>query len=103
MTSDGSKVFFTTTDKLALDDGDSSADIYVDEIGTSGLAVPKLVSVKSNGDPSNDNACNPVTEWNTVEPGLNCDAVAIGGGGGVAPDNGTFYFLSPELLDGVEG
>ena len=69
----------------------------------SGPAVPQLVSVKSDGEPSNSSACNPVTEWNTVEPGPNCDAVALGGGAGVAPGNGTLYFLSPELLDGANG
>jgi hypothetical protein len=103
MSADGSKVFFTTRDKLTGADSDSSADIYMDEVGTSGPAVPQLVSVKSNGEASNASGCQPEIEWNTVEPGPNCDAVALGGGAGVAPANGTFYFLSPELLDGANG
>jgi hypothetical protein len=104
MTSDGSKFFFTTQDKLAAGDTDSNADIYVDEIAAGGgPVVPQLVSVKSNGEPSNASSCAPVTEWNTVEPGSNCNAVALGGGGGVASGTGTFYFLSPEVLDGSSG
>jgi hypothetical protein len=103
MTADGSKVFFTTRDKLAGGDTDSNADIYMDEIGGGSTVVPRLVSVKSDGEPSNASSCHPEIDWNTVEPGPNCDAVALGGGAGVAPGNGTFYFLSPELLDGANG
>ena len=102
MSADGSKFFFTTRDQLVGADTDSNADIYVDEVGSSGPVSPQLVSVKSDGAPSNASSCHPVTEWNTVVPGPNCDAVALGGTAGVAPANGTFYFLSPELLDGTK-
>ena len=102
MTADGSRVFFTTRDQLDADDTDSSADIYVDEIDGSGPVTPELVSV-GDGGPSNSDDCHPVTDWNTVSGGPNCDAVAFAGGAGVAADEGTFYFVSPELLDGPSG
>jgi len=39
--------------------------------------------------------------WNTAGAGANCDAVAIGGGGGVAGSSGALYFLSPEQFGGL--
>jgi hypothetical protein len=99
MTEDGSRVYFTTRDQLSTADTDSSADIYVDEVGGGGTVVPELVSVTGGG-PSNSDSCHPVTDWNTVSGGPNCDAVAFAGGAGVAADEGSIYFVSPELLDG---
>ena len=63
-----------------------------------------LISTKNDGTPSNDDSCEPVanshfTHWNSVGGAPNCGAVAIGGGGGVAGGDGTFYFISPEALD----
>jgi hypothetical protein len=105
MTADGSKVFFTTVDKLLpANDTDSSADLYeaaVDSTGTLHLALLTPA-------PPGPIACNPVansdrTHWNATGAGANCDAVAVAGGGGVASATGAVYFLSPEQLDGPAG
>jgi streptogramin lyase len=103
MTAGGSKVFLTTKDKLSAADTDSSADIYEDELSGAGPVTPKLISTSSNGTPSNSNVCTPVIDWNTVSGGPNCDAVAFAGGSSVAAGDGTFYFVSPEQLDGANG
>ncbi len=99
MSEDGSRVFFTTRDKLLAADTDSSADIYMAEIDSQGTVTLHLIST------TNSDACNPVENeerphWNTVGATANCDAVAIGGGGGIGTTSGSIYFLSPELLDG---
>jgi hypothetical protein len=99
MTEDGSKVFFTTKDRLLAADTDSSADIYEAEVDSKGNVTLHLIS-NANAD-----SCNPIANeerphWNTVGAASNCDAVAIGGGGGIATTDGSIYFLSPELLDG---
>ena len=106
MTSDGSTVFFTTTDvPSGVSDGDTSADIFRVDVGSASATVSR-VSTGTSGTGDTD-SCAPSSGWNSVSGGNNCDAVAIGGGGGVASGEGTIYFLSPELLDGpthgVEG
>jgi len=103
MSEDGSKVFFTTTDKLLGADTDTSADIYESEVSPEGATL-HLISTGSEGT-GNSDSCEPVSNsagprWNTVGPAKNCGAVAIGGGGGVAGASGSIYFLSPEKLDG---
>ncbi len=107
MSADGSKVFFTTKDKLLLEDTDESADVYMAEVGEAGATL-KLVSTNSDSTPSNNDACHPAANtirehWNSESEGPNCDAVAIGGGGGVSSANGTIYFLSPEQLEAGKG
>jgi hypothetical protein len=100
MTDDGSKVFFTTTDSLD-DDGDTTADLYQATVDGSGS---RTVSLLSTGDGA---GCDPAANsngdnWNAVggSPAPGCGAVPIAGGAGVAADDGTVYFLSPENLDG---
>jgi hypothetical protein len=104
MTEDGSEVFFTTKDSLLAGDEDTSADIYLAEVGSSGPATLKLLSAPEPApEPGNVDSCNPPGEpnnWNTVSGAGQCDVVALAGGAGVAGGDGTFYFLSPELLDG---
>ena len=106
MTADGSKVFFTTSDPLA-GDTDNSADIYEVEIDAGGSATaPRLVSVDSDGSPSNSDACTPSgapDTWNAAAGNGKCGAVAFADGAGVASGNGTLYFVSPEQLDGSAG
>ena len=106
MTEDGKKVFMTTTDKLLPgEDTDTSADIYMAEVGTNSATL-SLVSVNSNGTPSNDDGCTPPDEpntWNAASGNGKCSALAFAGGGGVAAASGSFYFLSPEQLDGSKG
>jgi hypothetical protein len=106
MTADGSKVFFTTVDKLTNEDTDHSADIYEAEISPSGSPSLHLITSGSEGT-GNTDSCEPSANtvhphWNTTGSEEDCGVVAIGGGGGVALDSGTIYFLSPERLDGSE-
>lgn len=113
MTSDGSSVFFTTRDALATEsnqDTDANADIYRADVGASESKLTR-VSFKPGQAPGgvgDTNSCIPAANsarpyWNRVEATPSCDAVAVGGGGGVASGNGTIYFLSPERLDGSAG
>jgi DNA-binding beta-propeller fold protein YncE len=97
MTTDGSKVFFTTKDQLEADT-DTSADIYRADVSESGATLTRISA--GIGAAGNTDSCTPASNWNTVSGGPNCNAVAIGGGGGVGSGDGTIYFFSPELLDG---
>jgi hypothetical protein len=99
MSADGSKVFFTTKDKLEAADTDASADLYEAVIDGSGNLTLNLVSE------TNSDACSPVANtngehWNTGIATADCSAVAISGGGGVASASGAIYFLSPESFGG---
>jgi hypothetical protein len=100
MTSDGTKVFFTTVDTFSgVPDADTSADIYRADVATSS-ATRTLVSTGGTG-----SGCEPVpgkslTYWNSASGDETCDVVAFAGGAGVASADGTIYFLSPEKLDG---
>jgi hypothetical protein len=108
MTSDGSKVYFTTADKLLGADEDTSPDLYVAEAGTSGPATLKLLSAPAPApEPGNVDTCDPASNldgnnWNAVggASANTCGVVAIGGGGGIAGETGVAYFLSPEALGG---
>jgi len=103
MSADGSKVFFTTSDPLTTatnQDTDTSADIYQAEVSAAGALTLTRVSTGQGGSAGNTDSCTPASNWNAVSGGPNCNAVAIGGGGGVASGDGTIYFFSPELLDG---
>jgi hypothetical protein len=105
MSSDGTMVYFTTADvPTGASDGDTSADIYRADV-TASAATLTRVSTGSGGSAGNSDSCTPAANtirkyWNTVGSTANCDALAVGGGGGVASGDGTIYFLSPELLDG---
>jgi hypothetical protein len=104
MSADGSRVFFTTRDKLLGTDTDSMADIYEASVSGGGTVSLRLITTKG-GTASNDESCTPAGKpesWNAVSGNGKCDAVAFAGGAGVASD-GTFYFVSPEQLDGGEG
>jgi hypothetical protein len=102
MNGDGTRVYFTTRDKLLGADTDASADVYEAEVG--GTATLQLVSAGASGT-GNTDACNPAASgtaphWNDVGAAANCDAVALAGGAGVASGDGSIFFLSPERLDG---
>jgi hypothetical protein len=107
MTSDGSMVFFTTSDALsgaAGGDGDNSADLFRSDVASSSSTVTRVsTGVAGTGD---TDSCDPSgtsknpDNWNVIPGGpTDCSAVAVGGAGGVATANGSIYFLSPELLD----
>jgi len=91
MSEDGSKVFFTTPDKLLGADTDTSADIYQAEVSGESATL-HLISTGSEG-VGNSDSCEPVSNsagphWNTVGSAKNCGVLAIGGGGGVAGETG---------------
>ena len=104
MTKDGSAVYFSTKDALSTasnQDTDESTDIYRADV-SEGSASLTRVSTGSEGS-GNTDACDPVSNskgphWNAIGAEENCNAVAIGGGGGVAAQSGSIYFLSPEKL-----
>jgi hypothetical protein len=97
MTEDGSRVYFSTDAPLA-GDGDSSVDLFRSDV-TPTSATTSRISTGTGGTGDTD-ACTPVEGWNDLGGGPDCGVLAIAGGGGVAADDGTVYFLSPELLDG---
>ena len=102
MTADGSRVFMTTTDQLLAADTDESVDVYEAEVDAVPSVHLRLVSVTGSG-PSNDDSCEPPgipDSWNADEGDGKCSALAYAGGAGLAEREGSFYFLSPELLDG---
>jgi len=99
MSSDGSKVFFATADKLDGADTDESADLYEADVDASGNLALKAITADNDSD-----ACSPVANeagehWNTTGSNVDCSAVTIGGGG-VASQTGAAYFLSPEQFGG---
>jgi hypothetical protein len=102
MSEDGSQVYYTTAEKLLPADTDESADVYRTEVDSGAAVQRSLVSVATAG-PSNDDACTPTgapDTWNAPAGNGKCGALAFAGGGGVVPQTGALYFLSPELLDG---
>ncbi len=107
MTQDGSRVYFSTKDALSTasnQDTDESTDIYRADV-SEGSATLTRVSTGTEGT-GNTDACDPASNkngphWNAIGAEENCSAVAIGGGGGVAAESGSIYFLSPERLDGA--
>jgi DNA-binding beta-propeller fold protein YncE len=104
MSADGARVFYTTTEHLLPADTDESADIYEAHVDGEGALALSLVTATPGG-PLNDDGCEPPgipDAWNAAEGEGDCSAVAFAGGAGVAA-NGTFYFLSPELLDPAGG
>jgi hypothetical protein len=108
MTSDATRVFFTTREALeaeGAEDNDTSADLYRADVGSSSATLTR-VSVGTGGTGDTD-GCDPANntynleDWNTIPGGpADCSVVAIGGGGGVSTADGAVYFLSPERLDG---
>ena len=104
MSADGSKVFFSTPDKLLGADTDNSADLYEADVAGNGTATLALVSTGTGG-AGNSDACSPTggklqPRWNNVTGAATCDAIGFAGGAGVASGDGSIYFLSPEKLDG---
>ncbi len=109
MTSDGSKVFFSSEEHLTHEEeAHSGDDIYQADVSetSANLTLISKGETEEAGKPGDSSSCHPVSNssgphWNTAGAGDTCSVVAIGGGGGVAASNGTFYFLSPEQLDGL--
>ncbi len=103
MSSDGSQVIFTTRDQLA-DDTDGSIDLFRASV-EGGATIERISSGVGGAGDTDDcdpaaNTFNP-SDWNTIPGGpTDCSVAPIGGGGGVARDSGSVYFLSPEQLAG---
>jgi hypothetical protein len=98
MTSDASKVLFTTAQSLDGADADSVDDVYQASIAGDGSVTLDLVT------PSAGDTCDPVANtagahWNRLGAAADCGAVALAGGAGLA-DNGTAFVLTPEQWDG---
>jgi hypothetical protein len=103
MTSDGSMVFFTTGDQLA-GDTDTSVDVFRADVSPGGAVVSRLSA--GAGGTGNTDSCNAPgfpESWNSVAGDGKCNVVAFAGGAGAAADDGSFYFVSPEQLDGASG
>jgi hypothetical protein len=108
MTPDGSKVYFTSAERLTSEDQDTSADLYMWTEATNSLT---LVSKGSDG-AGNSDACNSdFTAKCGVVPYSNisyCQLLSGEGGNchsdsSIASENGDIYFFSPEQLDGSRG
>jgi hypothetical protein len=107
-TEDGSKVYFTSSQRLTSDDTDSSKDLYMWSEATDSLT---LISVGNNGN-GNSDACD-------VDFASKCGVVmysnssycqlSSGAGGNCHSDSfiaskaGDIFFFSPEVLDGSRG
>jgi hypothetical protein len=111
MTADGSTIYLSTLDQLPVDqptqDTDESLDIYRARVDQAGALTLELVTVRSDGSVSNDDGCETggsPNAWNAIEGEEGkCNAVPLAGGAGVAADDGTFFFVSPEQLEPGEG
>ncbi len=99
MTNDGSMVFFTTADPLS-GDIDTSADLYRADVGSSSATIARVSTGAGTG---NTDGCSPPglpNSWNSAGGDGKCGVLAFAGGAGLAEDDGSIYFLSPETLDG---
>jgi hypothetical protein len=100
MTSDGSKVFFSTNKQMTADDHDTSTDIYMWDEETNSLT---RIS-QSDNLPGDTDACTPASSWTSK-----CNAVVVPTpeteslDSPFANETGDIYFYSPELLDGSRG
>ena len=108
MTSDGSKVLFTSDEQLTANDTDHSTDFYMWSL-SNGIPTVTLLSTANNGAGNTDN-CHPAGGWTS-----GCDVVpvrgalsyepnlAIGADNSIASESGDIYFYSPEQLDELGG
>jgi hypothetical protein len=105
MTEDGSMVYFSTKDPIptpADQDTDESVDLFRSTVASNGAVAVTRVSTGTDGTGDTD-LCTPVgdADWNSNEGAGKCNTLALAGGAGVASEDGTVYFLSPERLDGT--
>jgi hypothetical protein len=117
MTSNGSKVYFTSAEQLTSDDHDTSTDLYMwSEAGEKAGHPLTLISKGNNegnpGEPGNSDACNAsyTAQCGIVTYSDVSYCTLLGGAGGncksdnsIAGENGDIYFFSPEQLDGSRG
>ncbi len=106
ITEDGSKAFFSSDQRLTPDDHDDSVDVFRADISATGATLTRIS--KGSDDSGDTDSCDPVADadhehWNSLGSSANCDVVPVGGGGGLGRTDGSFYFVSPEQLDGPAG
>ena len=99
MTDDGSMVYFSTADALA-GDGDTSVDLYRADVGSSSAAISRVSTGSGAGDVDTCAPAGTPNSWNVPTGEGKCGVLAFAGGAGLAEDEGSIYFLSPEKLDG---
>ena len=101
MTSDGSKVYFTSEEQLTSEDDDTSTDLYMWSEASNALT---LVSTGTDGAGNTDD-CE--ASWTSK-----CDIQTIETAGAdfqgtqdssIASQSGDIFFYSPEQLDGAKG
>ena len=119
MNADGSKVYFTSAEKLTPEAEDTSTNLYMwSEQGELKGAPLTLIS-KPSGSSGTGNPVCPAANWTKecgVVPIVNVpskflsDSILNGGPGGnglsdnsIAAENGDIYFISPQQLDGAQG
>ncbi len=119
MTPDGSKVYFTSGEKLSSEAEDSSSNLYMWSERGELEGKPLTLISKPNGSSGTGTPVCPPTNWTTecgAVPYLNAtarflpDSILRGGPGGdglsdnaIAAENGDIYFYSPQQLDGTNG
>ncbi len=118
MTSDGSKVYFTSNEELNAEDTDEGADLYMWSAEKAAHAEEPLTLLsKGDGGSGNSESCSAA--WTTrcsIVPVVFMDPKTGGypnfegglGGNGmsdsyIAAESGDIYFYSPELLNGDMG
>ncbi len=105
MTSDGSKVFFTSEEQLTPEDHDTSSDLYMWSEATDSI---KLISLGNNG-AGNSDECDaswiagcgvlPIAQTGNGRPTYTTIRLDTP----IASESGDIYFYSPEQLDGNKG
>jgi hypothetical protein len=105
MTEDGSMVYFSTKNPIttaADQDTDGSFDLFRSTVASNGAVTVSRVSTGTGGTGDTD-LCTPAgdIDWNSNEGPGKCNTLALAGGAGVAADDGTVFFVSPERLDGT--
>jgi hypothetical protein len=116
MTPDGSRVYFTSGERLTPEDHDSSTDLYMwSQAGAESGHPLTLISKGDNegqaGEPGNSDSCS--ASWTTRCGVLTYSEFSYSqlwgnlGGNGLSDNsisaNGDIYFYSPEQLDGDHG
>ena len=110
MTSDGSEVFFTSSEQLTSADTDHSTDLYMwsAERAEQGKPPLTLISKGDNGS-GNTDSCAPAAGWTNqcgvvpVIPGRSNGEVGSVGDTSIAHESGEIFFYSPEQLEGSKG
>jgi hypothetical protein len=102
MTSDGAKVFFTSAERLTVEDENASTDLYMWSLAGAENGHPLILVSKSNGERDTTDACAPIRRWTT-----RCGVVPVNGShesdNALASASGEIYFYSPRTLVANKG